>query len=209
MEKVHYKELLKASKPVGRRVVNVKGANGSGKSTIPLQLQQSDPDSFIVVSDTFGPKQVVATVFPSYGWLALGEYRTQCGGCDAIGAGDDIQLSLRLAWLLDYDILFEGVIVADIRSTYHQLLVHLNNSERYADRRAIMLFPTTTVEECLRRIQARNGGKPINEQLVRDKHENNRKSREWYLAEGKLEVVDFDTTIPIGTILPAFLEAVK
>lgn len=208
METKHYSELLPTAPFQGRKVVNIKGCNGSGKSTVVHLMKETDPDHFVITCDTFG-KQVIATAFPKYQWLALGSYHVKCGGCDAMDDTQQVQKVIRMLWLLDWDFLFEGAIVGDIKTTYHNLMIHLNADPRYPKREAIMMFPNTPFEECLRRIYERNGGKPIKEEMVHDKYTNNRKSREWYLQENKVRVLDLETDCPRQDILSRFLELVK
>ncbi len=208
MNHKHYSELLPAHKVEGKMIVNIKGTNGSGKSTVPQLMREIDEEFFTIWCDTFGQKEIIATVFPQLGWLALGSYHNKCGGCDGLDSGDIINQCIRLTWLLDYNVLFEGVIVADIKSTYHNLLHSINNDPRYPKRRTIMLFPTTPLEECLRRVSERNGGKPVKEDLIATKYANNMKAKEWYLQEGKLEVLDLDTSGEREEMLQKFLETV-
>ena len=41
-----------------------------------------DPDVYVVEKSYKGKKRKLLTVFPTYGWVALGSYHNKCGGLD-------------------------------------------------------------------------------------------------------------------------------
>lgn len=149
-------------------LINIRGCNGSGKSTIPLSMMK-DPEMYVVEKPYHGRQRKLLTVFPSYGWIALGSYHNKCGGLDGFV---DTNMVKKAFWYTlkhypEYNIIMEGVIPSTVYSTYEQLFSLAQ--EEYPDRKIIVLNLLPPVEECLRRIQQRNGGKPINEELVRSK----------------------------------------
>lgn len=149
-------------------LVNVRGCNGSGKSTVALSMM-GDPDMYVVEKPYKGKDRKILTVFPSYGWIALGSYHNKCGGLDGYVDTDMIK---KVFWYTlkhypDYNIIMEGVIPSTVYSTYEELF--LEAQERYPERTFVVLNLLPPVKECLKRIQLRNGGKDIKEDLVRSK----------------------------------------
>lgn len=111
-------------------------------------------------------KMGIATVFPSYGWVALGTYFNKTGGMDCLPNNEVIQ---KTFWYIlkkypEYDILMEGVIASTISSTYINLFKEAE--EKYPERKVVILSFNTPVDVCLERIYKRNGGKPIKEAAV-------------------------------------------
>ena len=150
------------------KLVNIRGCNGSGKSTIPILMLETDPYSFEVTWRIDRKERTIATVFPSYQYLALGHYHSKCGGMDSIKTTDEIKLAVKTFWNLNYNILMEGVLASTVRQTYIDLFKGLNESNDLK-REIIMYNLLPPLQVCLERIQLRNGGKPIKEQLVADK----------------------------------------
>ena len=106
-----------------RMLVNIRGCNGAGKSTIPMAMMD-DPDMFVqelVGSD--GKKISALTVFPTYGWVALGTYFNKTGGLDTLKNNEITRMTLYAALDLfpEYDVLMEGIMASTIRSTYIDL----------------------------------------------------------------------------------------
>ena len=66
----------------------------------------------------------------------------------------------------DYNILMEGILCSTVRSTYIDLFQDIRNEYGIE---IVIVGLTTPLEVCLERIQHRNGGKPINEELVAQK----------------------------------------
>ena len=65
---------------MSRILVNIRGCNGAGKSTIPMSMM-SDPKMFVQeLKYSDGKRMGSFTVFPSYGWIALGTYFNKTGG---------------------------------------------------------------------------------------------------------------------------------
>lgn len=149
-------------------LINIRGCNGSGKSTIPLSMMD-DPDMYVVEKPYKGKSRKLLTVFPTYHWIALGSYHNKCGGLD--GYVDTNMVKKGFWYALkkypDFNIIMEGVIPSTVYSTYEQLF--LEAMEKYPKRKFIVLNLLPPVSECLKRIQARNGGKPIKDDLVKSK----------------------------------------
>lgn len=149
-------------------LINIRGCNGSGKSTIPLSMMD-DPDMYVVEKPYKGKSRKLLTVFPTYHWIALGSYHNKCGGLDGYVDTDMVKKGFwyALKKYPDFNIIMEGVIPSTVYTTYEKLF--LEAQERYPERCFIVLNLLPPVEECLKRIQQRNGGKPIKDELVRSK----------------------------------------
>lgn len=170
-------ELHKDKEPTQTMLINLRGCNGSGKSTIPLAMKESDPYAFELMWRSDGKDRVVATVFPSYQFLALGKYSTACGGMDSLKTTDDVKMALEAVWSLNYNILMEGILASTVRKTYIELFKNMNSEHKF--QREIVIFNLLPpLQVCLDRIQVRNGGKPIKEQLVENK---------WKIVEGNVK----------------------
>lgn len=151
-------------------IVNIRGCNGAGKSTIPMSMMELDPDFEVVrlgVSKTGKPCSPALTIFHKLGWIALGTYFNKTGGMDTYKNNADTVMALYYALrnYPEYDIVMEGVIASTIKSTYAELFRELEEDGHQV---LIMAF-VPPLEVCLERIQSRNGGKPINEELVAGK----------------------------------------
>ncbi len=161
--------LQRGTQVTHNKLVNIRGCNGSGKSTIPIAMLESDNYAFELVWHPEGNKErVLATVFPSYNYAAIGHYHSKCGGMDSIKTTDDIKTAVKIMWNFDYNIIMEGIMASTVRQTYIDLFLSLNE-ENYLVRDIIIYNLLPPLEVCLQRIQARNGGKPIKEELVRNK----------------------------------------
>lgn len=152
-------------------IMNIRGTNGSGKSTVIFRLMDQAKKVFPVdLAPYKTPKgvlrQVEGTVLEDLGVVIVGPYHTQCGGCDAIKTQDLVKEAVRKAASFNLKtVVFEGVLVSTIFKGYLELsrsLVKEGHSYLWG-------YLDTPVETCLARIQARNGGKPIKEKLVHDK----------------------------------------
>ena len=128
-----------------------------------------DPDIYVIEKPYKGKTRKLLTVFPNYGWVALGSYHNKCGGLDGYVDTDMIKKGFwyALKKFPQYHIIMEGVIPSTVYSTYEKLF--LEAQEKYPDRKFVVLNLLPPVEVCLQRIQARYGGKPIKEDLVSSK----------------------------------------
>jgi len=106
----------------------------------------------------------------------VGPYPGGCGGCDRLGSVASVEVLVRKYAALGH-VIFEGLIVSDIFSRWAQL------AEDCGD--FIWALMDTPLEVCCERIQARNKGKPINEQNVRTKFDHARRHDERARAAGQ------------------------
>lgn len=184
-------------------IVNIRGTNGSGKSTIPLSMMD-DPFTYVVTKPYQGRDKIVCTVFPSYGWVALGSYHNKTGGLDGF---PDTKFTKKAFWYVlkrfpEYHILLEGILASTVFSTYRDLFK--SAEERYNDRKVIVLSLLPPINICLDRIQKRNGGKPIKEDLVANKWKIVQRNADKFFAEGFLSAVWDTSTCDKNEMLEQF-----
>lgn len=190
-------------------IVNIRGCNGAGKSTIPMAMMELDPDYEVIklgVSKTGKPCAPAVTVFPKLKWVALGTYFNKTGGMDTYGTNDHTKQALAyvLKHYPDYDIVMEGVIASTIKSTYAELFRDLQAQGHQV---LIMAF-LPPLEVCLERIQERNGGKPIKEDLVASKWRSVNSGVD-YFREAGLTALRVDTSkCTKESMLKCFLKTV-
>ena len=141
-------------------LINIRGCNGSGKSTIPLMMHSCK--SIILTMEG----KDVATFFPDYKIIAIGTYRNKTGGLDTFGTNEMTEKVLNMLCTTGCNIIAEGVISSTIKSTYATLFSNIQSVHGYTSHIMLLLPP---VEVCLQRIQQRNGGKEIDEELVKSK----------------------------------------
>lgn len=175
-------------------IVNIRGCNGSGKSTIPMSMMGFDPNFEVIklgVSKTGRPCNPALTVFHKLKWVALGTYFNKTGGMDTYSTNADTEMALNYALehYPEYDIVMEGVIASTIKSTYAKLFTNL---EEQGHQVLIMNF-LPPLRECLHRIQQRNGGKPIKEDLVASKRRSVESGVEYFRNTG-LTSIKVDTS---------------
>lgn len=141
-----------------RKICQVKGANGSGKTTIARQLiaLSSNPTEVHSLHVMAG-KKPYATVLPDLGWVVIGSYPAggKSGGCDTINHMSDVMMAIQLA-AFTYDkywILFEGAMISTTMTCYNFLLNV--QADLMFDPAVVIL--NTTMDGCLRRLEQRKG----------------------------------------------------
>lgn len=137
-----------------RHCVQVKGANGSGKTTIARQLIGLSNDVAELYSqDIFKGKKPYATLLADLHWLVIGSYPAggKSGGADLIHFMDDLLISLYKAFheYPDCWVLVEGAMISTTMTTYNFLVQNNMNP--------LVVILNTTMEGCLRRLEARKG----------------------------------------------------
>lgn len=185
------------------KLVNIRGCNGAGKSTVPLQLLAKDRGAFIF---TLNGKDV-ATCFPSYGFVAMGKYRSKTGGVDGINSKQEKQELLGILWKTPFSIIMEGVIDSTIFSTYVDLFKDFENKEPKRKIGIMNLVPP--LETCLARIQLRNGGKEIDEKAVGSKWRTVDRNADKFAEEGLISWKADNSDVTIENTLDWFLEEIK
>lgn len=189
-------------------IVNVRGCNGAGKSTIPLQMMERDPYVFEVVWRYQGVDRIVATVFPSFQFLAIGKYQTKCGGLDSLKSTQEIKDAVDVLWDCSFHILMEGVLTSTVRSTYINLfndMLHQHSTSR----QVIVFNILPPLEVCLNRIQARNGGKAIKSEQVRDKWDVVQRNHQYFLDANFLSLLVDNSGVERDDTLDWFFNQIK
>ena len=190
------------------KLVNIRGCNGSGKSTIPIMMMNTDPYTFEVVWEVDGKERVIATVFPSYKWAALGHYHSKCGGMDSMKTTDEIKAAVKALWAVDYNLIMEGIMASTVRQTYIDLFSELRSTQTvHRDIIIFNLLPPLSV--CLKRIQERNGGKPIKEDAVRGKWDTMARNVKYFADAGFTSVRVNSAKVAKHKMLKAFLKTIE
>lgn len=195
---------------MSRVLVNVRGCNGAGKSTIPMSMMD-DPKMYvheIVGSD--GKRISAITVFPSYGWVALGTYFNKTGGLDTLknNAVTKLTLFAALDGFPEYDVLMEGIMASTIRSTYIDLFHEVENYYGKKRLKVIVVSLLPPVDVALRRVYERNGGKPINEAAVAGKWNTVARNVAEFANAGFTSIKVNSAKVKKKNMLPAFLKTV-
>lgn len=196
-----------------RMLVNLRGCNGAGKSTIPMSMMD-DPEMYVhEILGSDGKRISAITVFPTYGWVALGTYFNKTGGMDTLRNNETTRMTLYAALdgFPEYNVLMEGIMASTIRSTYidlfHEVEGYYHSREENLKVLIISLLPP--VEVALSRVYSRNGGKPINEEAVRGKWETVARNVSAFAEAGFTSVKVNSAKVPKERMLPAFLKTVK
>lgn len=173
-------------------LVNIRGTNGSGKSTIPISMKD-DPDTYEIVKPYKGKPKKIITVFPNYNWVALGDYSNPTGGLDKFPNKAFIEKVLRYALkkFPEYNILMEGILPATTYSTYAQMFREVQKEYNV---QPIVYYLMPPVEICIDRIKQRNGGKAFKEQLVREKYRMMERGIEKFKKAGEFPVIVVDNS---------------
>lgn len=193
-----------------RTLVNIRGCNGAGKSTIPMSMMD-DPEMYVhEIRGSDGKRMSAITVFPTYGWVALGTYFNKTGGMDTLRDNWTTHMTLYAALdgFPEYNVLMEGIMASTIRSTYIDLFQEVQ--EYYGDDLTIMVISLLPpVEVAISRVYSRNGGKPINEEAVRGKWETVARNVSAFREAGFTSLKVNSAKVPKEKMLSAFLKTVR
>ena len=200
--------------------INVRGCNGSGKTHL---LRQFGLDPLCRVENIENIRHTVkdknhllpgntiecahspipVTYCPG-GIAILGDYTpaaagSTTAGCDRIKTQEATKKALEF---IGRDpevkfVLFEGVVVSTIFGPWRNWAA-LHGGMVWA-------FLDTPLEKCLSRIQTRNGGKPVKEDQVADKHRTSARVRDKCVFHG-LRVLDLDHEQCFDQLLNAMAE---
>lgn len=181
-------------------IINLRGCNGSGKSTAARALLAAGASEIELAPYTTprGQRRAVLGYYvPALDLVVVGPYRTECGGCDAVKTQDLVCDSVRLAAGHASNVFFEGVIVSTLFSRYLSLSEEVGGMTwAYLD---------TPIEVCLERIQRRNGGSPIKEDLVRDKVKSVAATRTKAIAAGE-RILDVSHLVDPRSVIEGILQ---
>lgn len=172
----------------------------------------SDPDMYvqdIVGSD--GKKIGAVTVFPSWGWVALGTYFNKTGGLDVIKNNWCTRAALLFAIEVfpEYDILMEGIMASTIRSTYIDLFHDIEDYYGDDAPQIMILSLLPPVDVAISRVYERNGGKPIKEDQVAGKWATVERNVNAFAEAGFISIRVNSAKVKKGGMLKAFLRTVN
>lgn len=164
------------------KFINVRGCNGSGKTTLLRSLAR-DPRCMVVEASVPDHKPIPITYTPE-GLAIIGDYTPAAAGATTAGL-DRIKTQAAAKAVAEFAgantevkaVLFEGVVVSTIYGPWQEW--------SKANGGMVWAFLDTPLEVCLKRIQERNGGKPIKEDQVADKHRTIARVREKALEAGE------------------------
>lgn len=148
--------------------VNLRGTNGSGKSTLARSYFDSVRVPLISHFDAKGrEREISGNVSPCGKIVVVGDYSTTAGGLDKIKTFELQQRAVEAALWKYRIVIAEGVLASTVFGSWGVFARNLHTSA--SGHKTIWAYFETPLAECLRRIQQRNGGKPIKENLVQDK----------------------------------------
>lgn len=141
------------------RIVQIKGSNGSGKTTIVKQLGAlSENWTYLEWPDG----TIYATQFDDINWVAIGKYDpdAKMGGCDLMPDIDSMKRAIKdvLKYCPGYWIVFEGMMISTIKSTFYNFLLDMQKSHKHIE--PLFLILKSTTEGCVQRITDRGTMKP-------------------------------------------------
>lgn len=167
-------------------IINIRGCNGSGKTTVVRELMAQGEFSPIYQGENRrGPILVgYAGTVPKVGSVAIvGKYDNTCGGCDSIKSQDEIVARVRDFHGRANHVVFEGVIVSDCYGRYAALSRELPPM--------LLAWLNTPLDVCLRRVQNRRVARGdswdgFNPDLVEQKWNNARRQYAKAVSESVL-----------------------
>lgn len=191
-------------------LVNIRGTNGSGKSTIPRAIIRHDKNVEYRVQ-AYSDAKVELVICHTYKIIFVGRYHTQCGGLDTIDTTqhveDAIWCAVRQQDCKGYTIVCEGILASTVKSTYARIFTELSQSHWQI--KPIVLFLDPPLDVCLQRIYARNGGKTINEGLVEAKLKTLHRQFGYFKEQGIQESRWDNSAVPKKAVGPRFLKTLN
>jgi hypothetical protein len=212
---------------VRRLIINIRGAGGSGKTTLVRGLFASDPGSFpepwqvwehsVRPGGSKGPSktaewpvyrvQVPALELPVY---VQGSYRQAQGGCDTCKDMDAIE---EVIWraattLRDGHVLFEGMMVSGSAGRWAAFSTRFNKLGLGS---YLWCFMRPTKEELIRRVMERNGGKMPQVQYYDENMEKQARSRRAAVSLGtpREMIMDLDAMADRAAVFDQFINGLR
>jgi hypothetical protein len=170
-------------------IINVRGCNGSGKSTIVRKLLVlGKPKQIFGVCGPTRPEayrlELPNIERPIY---VLGSYVVGVGGCDRIGSADQVK-DLVLKYQPQGHVLFEGLII----SCYYGKLCEA--LEPFG-KEVVVIFLDTPFEVCIDRLHARQAAQGVakGEKNVRHHYDANQSVKKRMKADGIFKVLELES----------------
>src|SRR5580765_5586023 len=178
-------------------LVKLHGTSGSGKSTVARSLMELGKITLLDRAYEVDPQDWIVTGIDQPIYI-LGTYNSQCGGCDTLTAGEQIELIHTYAKL--GHVFYEGLL----GSEYYGKLGEA--SEPYG-RHHVFAFLNTPIELCIDRVKARRllkgNTKPLNEDNTRNRVRKIEMLRQKLINQGR-NVVDIDHKIASQQVMQLF-----
>lgn len=160
-------------------VLNLRGGNGSGKSFVHKWMIDNHDSTPLYSPNFFTRAEKKATAWKLAGDLYLiGGYQT---GADSI-LFNSLYAQVQ-AFAQHGHVFFENVLVSGSKMSW------LRRRQAMPDQNWIWATLDTPPEICVQRIYNRNGGKPINEQVIIDFNCRIRALQTWFAAAGERSVL--------------------
>lgn len=165
----------------GLYMLNIRGTNGSGKSTIPIQMLKRDEYTYLLTWKYNRKIKSFATVFPSFNCVAMGTYFNKTGGLDTYKNNTMTRIALELLWNLPFHIIMEGIIASTLRKTYVDLFSDFSQRKGLVRRTVAVVSIMPSIETCVNRVNLRNKGKSVKEELI---------AKKWKIVERNARVFE-------------------
>lgn len=184
-------------------LVNIRGCNGAGKSTVPMQMLEKDISAFLLTHKG----KIRATVFPTYGFIALGKYFAKTGGMDGFKNNEETKEVLEAIYEIPYNIIMEGIMASTIFSTYAELFKELEQREPKRNIGIMNLLPPMDVVK--KRVLGRNGGNDnVKWEQIEGKWRTVERNAQKFADEGLNSWTVDNSGVAYEDMIPFFLEQV-
>jgi hypothetical protein len=208
-----YSKLHQLAKGFPPKIFYIKGANGYGKSTVPLMMTETDPDYYHIHSKM--SDKILFTVFPNYKMIGVGPYTKgkNFGGGDSLTQEDLVVAFGHMYENTEFagcSFYLEGSIISSTKETYFEFL------RRKTEREAYIVFIEVEWDVLKERIMTRtNKTEEEFEALghVKDKVNRMAIAKKYYverlneIGRGSVEIVSIDNNI--GDKISYFLRFLK
>jgi len=158
------------------KIVQIRGANGSGKTSIVKDLLEQSRQRELLCWERPGKRDFVfATVMKDFKWAVIGKYPKdkKMGGCDNFDSLQSIYdaiLDTHNTIPTLYGIILEGMMITAIKTPVFNYLLKL---EEELKAEPIIVNLKTTLEGCVGRIEGRGtrkpGARPLNLDMLSQK----------------------------------------
>ena len=194
-----------------RWLVNIRGINGSGKSTIPQMMMENDKNIFELTWNYDSKPKVFAVVSPLYETIFIGRYRGlqggKTGGLDTMKSNDEIEQAVELVWESSYNILMEGVMASTLRGAYSKLFQRMN--KEHTPRRIIIYSLLPSLETCYERVQRRNGGNITSKELMETKYRSVYNNVVGFREDGFISIAADNTNVKYEDTIKWFYSTIE
>lgn len=193
---------------MSRKIVNLRGTSGSGKSTVAFTMLKQFPHQELKGSD--GKIKGYSIDASSYGVKSpiylLGKYTTVCGGCDQITTQQEAADRAIKAWESGGHVLMEGLL-ASAAGTGGAVTKTISETGE-----AVFAILDTPLEVCIERVKnrrlARGDERPFNTKNTNDKYTQTHSTAKALVNAG-LDVRYINHMDSFSEVMNIFLQAEK